>query len=69
MKTSLGRKRLKMPPRTFTCKKNNNIGAITSRLKARTANMGFGGMAALRIYPDRYNIPQRHIQPTNKAQL
>ena len=32
------------------------------------ANMGFGVMAALRIYPDRYNITQRHINLTNKAQ-
>ena len=31
--------------------------------------MGFGVMAALRICPDRYNIAQRHIQLTNKAQL
>jgi len=31
--------------------------------------MGFGVMAALRIYPDRYNIADRHIQLTNKAQL
>jgi len=31
--------------------------------------MGFGVMAALRTYPDRYNITQRHIQLTNKAQL
>jgi len=33
------------------------------------ANKGFGIMAALRINPDRYNIPQRHIQLTNKAEL
>ena len=32
-------------------------------------NRGFGGMAALRTYPDRYNITQRHIQLTKKAQL
>jgi len=31
--------------------------------------MGFGVMAALRIYSQRYNITQRHIQLTNKAQL
>jgi len=31
--------------------------------------MGFGVMAALRICTDRYNISQRHIQLTNKAQL
>lgn len=31
--------------------------------------MGFGVMAALRIYPGRYNITQRHINLTNKAQL
>ncbi len=30
--------------------------------------MGFGVMAALRIYPGRYNIAKRHIQLTNKAQ-
>ena len=34
-----------------------------------TANKGFGVMAALRIYPDRYNIAERHINLTNKAQL
>jgi hypothetical protein len=34
-----------------------------------TANMGFGVMAALRIYSHRHNITQRHIQLTNKAQL
>lgn len=31
--------------------------------------MGFGVMAALQTYPDRYNAAQRHIQLTNKAQL
>jgi|APLak6261669087_1056070.scaffolds.fasta_scaffold05865_2 hypothetical protein len=31
--------------------------------------MGFGVMAALRINPHRYNIAQRHINLTNKAQL
>jgi hypothetical protein len=31
--------------------------------------MGFGVMAALRIYPDRYNAAQRHINLTNKTQL
>ena len=39
-----------------------------SKLELRTT-MGFGVMAALRIYPDRYNIAQRHIHLTNKAQL
>jgi hypothetical protein len=29
--------------------------------------MGFGVMAALRTYPNRYKITQRHIQLTNKA--
>jgi len=29
--------------------------------------MGFGVMAALRIYPHRYNNAERHIQLTNKA--
>jgi len=31
--------------------------------------MGFGVMAALRIYSHRYNDAQRHIQLTNKSQL
>ncbi len=36
----------------------------------RTApNKGFGDMSALRTYPERYNITQRHIQLTNKSQL
>jgi len=38
-------------------------------MKRTTANMGFGVMAALRIYTDRYNTAQRHINLTNKAQL
>ena len=29
--------------------------------------MGFGVMAALRIYPDRYNIAQRHIQSDEQS--
>lgn len=31
--------------------------------------MQFGNMAALGIYSQRYNIAQRHIQLSNKAQL
>ena len=33
------------------------------------ANMGFGYMAALRTYTDRYNTAQRNIQLTNKSKL
>ncbi len=37
--------------------------------KGAAANNGFGVMAALLLYPHRYNIGQRHIQLTNISQL
>jgi len=49
----------------------NLIGTSSATPLKLTAshNMGFGVMAALRIYSQRYNITERHIHLTNKSQL
>lgn len=38
------------------------MGTLKLKMNEAAANMGLGVMAALRIYPDRYNAAQRHIQ-------
>jgi len=47
--------------------RTKNSMTVKNGKKGAAANNGFGVMAALRIYPDRYNIAERHIQLTNKS--